>query len=317
MSQAMLAASKLIPASYTTIDSLRPLTHVDMARLGIADEEVRKGIMALNGRGKAGGTGKRKRGSDLDRPLGKEKEVVKTDFEFEEIEWEETLMRKSVVVNRSPVMMAWATVVAERLGFKRQEALSIAQCYTDLNASSKGVSLGILPPSANHASAGTSQPYVDLMGRQVPVLTMQDGEWRGITKGGVAEPSTAFSYLQRAFRQQLGAVIGALRLLAASYDTTELNKIGFGLYADFRPDSEAGPKGWGQKSEMKLSAVLALRKVVKEDEEAEVEAEIEDGRTGDGELEIEVKEELVDGDREEEEGLEKARKKVKLEDEDG
>lgn len=37
---------------------------------------------------------------------------------------------------------------------------------------------------------------------------MQDGEWRGITKGAVAEPAAAFGYLQRGFRQQLGAVVG-------------------------------------------------------------------------------------------------------------
>ena len=32
---------------------------------------------------------------------------------------------KYTVVNRAPVMMAWAFVVAERLGFQREEALSI------------------------------------------------------------------------------------------------------------------------------------------------------------------------------------------------
>lgn len=34
-------------------------------------------------------------------------------------------MGKKVVVNRAPVMVAWCTIVAERLGFNRQEALSI------------------------------------------------------------------------------------------------------------------------------------------------------------------------------------------------
>jgi hypothetical protein len=32
---------------------------------------------------------------------------------------------KTTVVNRTPLMTAWATVVAERLGFVREEALSI------------------------------------------------------------------------------------------------------------------------------------------------------------------------------------------------
>ena len=34
---------------------------------------------------------------------------------------------KYTVVNRAPVMMAWAFVVAERLGFQREEALSIGK----------------------------------------------------------------------------------------------------------------------------------------------------------------------------------------------
>jgi hypothetical protein len=97
-------------------------------------------------------------------------------------------MKKACVTNRAPVMTAWATIVAERLGFRRQEALSIgpscislsdltpfdflpmhvtAQVYTSLNASSKGVSLGIMPPSALDSHAGPAQPFVDLMGRKV------------------------------------------------------------------------------------------------------------------------------------------------------
>lgn len=41
-------------------------------------------------------------------------------------DWEiQVLKSKAAVVNRAPVMTAWATVVAERMGFKREEALSI------------------------------------------------------------------------------------------------------------------------------------------------------------------------------------------------
>ncbi len=41
----------------------------------------------------------------------------------------QVLRTKSTVVNRAPVMNAWATVVAERLGFKREEALSIGLSF--------------------------------------------------------------------------------------------------------------------------------------------------------------------------------------------
>lgn len=37
------------------------------------------------------------------------------------------LQDRTVVINRAPVMLAWATAVAERLGFTRQEALSIGE----------------------------------------------------------------------------------------------------------------------------------------------------------------------------------------------
>lgn len=41
--------------------------------------------------------------------------------------YNEVLKVKSTVVNRAPLMTAWATIVAERLGFEREEALSIGK----------------------------------------------------------------------------------------------------------------------------------------------------------------------------------------------
>ena len=46
-------------------------------------------------------------------------------LDFHELLDEDALRHKFTVVNRAPVMMAWACVVAERLGFSRDEALSI------------------------------------------------------------------------------------------------------------------------------------------------------------------------------------------------
>ncbi|KWU45792.1 hypothetical protein RHOSPDRAFT_15987 [Rhodotorula sp. JG-1b] len=266
MSQAIAAASKLVPKGYTSPVKLRTLTQVEMSALGIADEDIRKGLMAVIG--KAGGKGagdspevrrKRTRESDLDRPLpsrAPKEATVDEDFEFDEIEAEEALAQKSCLVNRAPVMTAWACVVAERLGFKRQEALSIAHVFTDMNAASKGVSLGIYGPEANKIEVGPSQPFVDILGRKVPVLSTQNGEWRAISKGHVADPSKAFAYMRGAFRQQLGAVIGSMRLLAASFPQHELNAKGYGLYLEFRPDVD----GWGKKAELKMSTILDLRR---------------------------------------------------------
>jgi len=56
---------------------------------------------------------------------------------------DQVLQLKSTVVNRAPVMTAWATIVAEWIGFCREEALSI------------GIS-GVVKYSPKHAYVVTS-----------------------------------------------------------------------------------------------------------------------------------------------------------------
>jgi len=159
---------------------------------------------------------KRARDSDLDKPLPSRAPKglpIDEDFQFDEIEAEEVrprlplpctvtlltlpldcpqaLLKKFCLTNRAPVMTAWACVVAERLGFRRQEALSIgasrltlvqltaerradlgasdpaAHVFTDLNATSKGVSLGLMSADALKVEVGPSQPFVEILGRKV------------------------------------------------------------------------------------------------------------------------------------------------------
>jgi hypothetical protein len=140
-----------------------------------------------------------------------------------------------------------------------------------MNAVSKGVSLGILDKKRETdlkaAHAGGTQPYVDLLGRRVPLYRIASGSWRAFTTedsngistpgGGGAAPRAAYSYITRALRQTAPAVLGAMRLLAESYDDpVELNRVGFALYADFRPDVD----GWGKRGELKCETLLGLRK---------------------------------------------------------
>ena len=59
-------------------------------------------------------------------------------------------------VNRAPVLTLWAAVVAERLGFERDEALTLGRALAGLTAHAKGVRLGISsrPPPRRCASDG-------------------------------------------------------------------------------------------------------------------------------------------------------------------
>jgi hypothetical protein len=89
-------------------------------------------------------------------------------------------------------MTAWTVIVAERMGFKRTEALSIGTCgksdviviyrismaasaYTTMNAISKGISIGIYEKGKDQnmeATLGGAQPYVDLMGRRFALASL-------------------------------------------------------------------------------------------------------------------------------------------------
>ncbi|KIJ70041.1 hypothetical protein HYDPIDRAFT_171956 [Hydnomerulius pinastri MD-312] len=213
---------------------------------------------------------KRKRDDDLNEFLPEappDEASTYGSLDFGEVLDEEVLKMKSTVVNRAPLMTAWATIVAERLGFEREEALSIGSVYTEMNAVTKGVSLGLIDESRKkdiEPIPGGKQPYVDLMGRR-PLYQTQSSKWRALVGGSPALPSTAFSYISRAFRQTTPHVMGALRLLAASYIPQELNTQGFALYADFRPAVD----GWGKRGEVRFERILGLRKKGGEDEEVE------------------------------------------------
>jgi hypothetical protein len=140
-----------------------------------------------------------------------------------------------------------------------------------MNAVSKGVSLGIYDKKretdlkAAHAEV-EAQPYVDILGRRIPLLRIASGSWRAFTTeddngcstpgGRGAAPRSAHGYITRSLRQTAPAVLGAMRLLAESYDPVELNRVGFALYADFRPEVS----GWGKRGELRCETLLGLRK---------------------------------------------------------
>ncbi|KAF9485283.1 hypothetical protein BDN70DRAFT_903119 [Pholiota conissans] len=205
-----------------------------------------------------------------DGPPDSELLTASVSFDFNEIFDEETLKTKCVVINRAPVMMAWAMVVAEHMHFLKEEALSIASVYTEMNAISKGVSLGIYDKGNfrnTDAQPGGSQPYVELMGRR-PLYCTQTGQWRALNNGNPVAPLEPFSYIARSFRQTAPHFVGALRLLANSYSPQELNVKAWNLYAEFRPQVNE----WGKQSEVQCKTILGLRKQISEHNQEEFES---------------------------------------------
>jgi len=171
--------------------------------------------------------------------------------------------RRSVTVNRAPVLTLWAAVVAERLGFAREEALTLGRAVAGLNAYSKGVSLGLFTPAPKELRAKKRKLVqgerlrIDLLGRAVPAVRTPEG-LRATSKERPIEPASVARYLESAFGDALGEVRQAMKELASSLPPARLAANAFHLYEQFRPKVPAGAGGWGAKGELEIARITAL-----------------------------------------------------------
>ncbi|KAJ9120328.1 hypothetical protein QFC24_005282 [Naganishia onofrii] len=210
-----------------------------------------------------------------------------SDFDFKEIHDIEEIRAQTVVTNRAPCMTAWAYIIAEKMGFDRLEALSLASTFTSVTSTRHALALGNIytpeqtrdaqlemdelpQPSGSgkrgrfsdggtggteegEQTGGHSQPWVSIMKRS-PVIQRGDGTWRGVLKGMPVEPYRAHSYISKNFSQATPYVIGALRILAQSYTVEQLQEQGYGMYVSFRPDVA----GWGDRAVLYCSNIIDM-----------------------------------------------------------
>src|SRR3954454_7598311 len=166
--------------------------------------------------------------------------------------WSMTDADGSIRINRAPVLTLWAAVVAERLGFDRDTALTLGQAVSGLSAYTKGVSPGVIEPrpelvrEQGDRLAEGEQLQVDLLGRAVPVVRTPDG-LRAVNKGKPGNPAQIAKYLAGKFGDWLDDATHAMTGLAAAYEPADLYQCGFRLYEQFRPSMPAGESGWGTK----------------------------------------------------------------------
>lgn len=169
----------------------------------------------------------------------------------------------TIEVNRAPVMTLWAAVVAERLGFDRDEALTLGKTVAGLNAQAKGRRLGIFEPAEKKSEQARSRPkgeqfFVQLMGRSVPVLNTPDGV-RATAKGSPVQPPSVQHYLEGKFGEALPAVRQAMEDLAAAFTPDELEEQAYDLYVEFRPQIPGGKQGWGAKGPLDTDRIRSLK----------------------------------------------------------
>lgn len=174
------------------------------------------------------------------------------------------MANRTISVNRAPVLTLWAAVVAERLGFDHDEALTLGRAVAGLNAQSKGRRLGVFKPHEEKPRKARDRDhgenfFVEVCDRDVPVTNTADGI-RAVQRGKPVDPEGVGEYLGDKFGDDLGAVRKAMRALAGSYAPAELAGQACPLYERFRPAIPEGKKGWGAKGVLDLDLIGRLKK---------------------------------------------------------
>ena len=169
---------------------------------------------------------------------------------------------EKVRINRAPVLTLWATIVAERLGFDGDEALTLGKAVAGLNAQAKGQRLGIFTPGKEKSEGARQRPageqyVVYVVGRPVPATNTPAGV-RATIKGEPIRPESVRRYLEGKFGDALADVRAAMEELARSFSPQELADQAFRLYEKFRPAIPAGVQGWGAEGELDLAQIRSL-----------------------------------------------------------
>lgn len=172
---------------------------------------------------------------------------------------------KKIKINRAPVLTLWATIVAERMGYKKDEALTFGKAVAGLNAQSKGRRLGIYEEKTEEEKEKEKKEkpakveFIEILGRGVPAIKTPKG-LRAAIKGEEIDADSVQKYLRQKFGDDLDETRAAMEKLAKAYTPKQLGKEAYGLYEKFRPKIPEGTKGWGAKGELDLDYIQSLAK---------------------------------------------------------
>jgi hypothetical protein len=171
---------------------------------------------------------------------------------------------QKITINRAPVLTLWAAVVAERLGYDQDAALTLGKAVAGLNAQSKGRRLGMFqePKDAQadkeeKARRPKETSTVSLLHRRVPVIRTDQGV-RATVKGQPIDPASVRRYVAQKFGHELADVQAAMEALAKAYPPAQLATQAYALYEQFRPNVPEGTRGWGAAGQLDLDRVRSL-----------------------------------------------------------
>lgn len=169
-----------------------------------------------------------------------------------------------IKVNRAPFLTLWGSVVARRLGYDEDEALTLGRAVAGLTAQSKGRRLRIYTPSSNEERERVRDKReemraetVEMMDRAIACARTVDG-LRALNKASPADPASVRTYLARRFKEDLPFVESKLVELAATFEPPELDREAMNVYMRLRPNVPGGRKGWGKAGLLDTARIDAL-----------------------------------------------------------
>jgi len=174
------------------------------------------------------------------------------------------MTNKKIKINRAPVMTLWAAIVAERLGYDEETALTLGKAVAGRNAQSKGKKLGVYEEKTEQEKKQEEKKKkpielesIEILGRSVSAVKTAHG-LRAAIKGETIQPDGVRSYLQQKFGADYAEARSAMEYLAKAFRPVELESKAYALYEKFRPEIPDGKKGWGAKGDLDLDYIRSL-----------------------------------------------------------
>jgi hypothetical protein len=158
-----------------------------------------------------------------------------------------------IEINQEPVLTLWAAIVAERLGFDREEALTIGQAVAGSTAHGQSANPGLYQPTPSDLGvqrkrlAIGDELRIEFLQRAVSVSRTRRG-LRALDTNNPIDPASVEHHLASEFGSSLGAAREAMIGLAGAFPPLKLATIAYLLYQQFRPEiprSATGPKTLG------------------------------------------------------------------------
>src|SRR5215472_9606424 len=146
-----------------------------------------------------------------------------------------------IEIGRRPLLILWGTIVAEHLGFDRDEALTLGRAIASLGGRMTDSPPDVMMPAKIAEARVKLHPgqtiEIALLDRVVCLMKEPDG-LRAVVKNRLIDPASVERYLGEQFGDRIDSVAGAMISLAETLPQSQLMECAWELYERFRAEAD-------------------------------------------------------------------------------